>query len=470
MDHFARVRKLDYTRKLGVTVIITCLVLRLLFFCFYQPWTPDVERDRVLTMDALGYHLLAVSLVEHHRFIESDISNLDAIRPPLYPLFIAVIYKIAGQQPWLVLLIQVLLDCIACLLLFVALNRCLSPGIAFTASLLYALNPYQIWHCSVLASESLFIFLLIAFFFFVVNALTSQTRKRQRLFFALAAFFLGLSALVRPITLYIPVFLVIFLFIVYRRQAKQALICSLLVLLVFSLILLPWLTRNYLTYGHFSLSTSGSFNLLILNTASMVAAQQQRNLGRVQQELLAESVQMMKEEGKDPEKLNSFQKAEYWKKLSVQYITAHPVDFIKTYCTGVLRIFISLGTSGFLQMFDFPDPSENEKPNITREEKIKLLYTSTSTAFRVIAIILVIFLMAVYISMITGGITAWKKYRGETAVVLIFALLMALYFILITGAAGNVAARFKVPVLPFLFPFASIGFEKLGLFLKRRRK
>ncbi len=69
-------------------------------------------------VDALGYHQLAVNLLEHGAFSISTAPPLqpDAIRTPGYPAFIALVYLIFGVSPQAVLLLQVILDSLTALL------------------------------------------------------------------------------------------------------------------------------------------------------------------------------------------------------------------------------------------------------------------------------------------------------------------------------------------------------------------
>jgi len=55
---------------------------------------------------------------------------------------------------------------------------------------------------------------------------------------------------------------------------------------------------------------------------------------------------------------------------------------------------------------------------------------------------------------VVGLVISWSRYDRR---VLLFICLMSSYFILITGANGNV--RFKLPSLLFYLCFAGIGFE-----------
>ena len=96
---------------------------------------------------------------------------------------------------------------------------------------------------------------------------------------------------------------------VVQTQAKEALKYSLAVLIMFFLAISPWLIRNYHHFGRIAISSSGSHNLLVEYAVPMV--QQKRNQryeNCTRRALLAESEQKMRNDGLDPQNLNSFER------------------------------------------------------------------------------------------------------------------------------------------------------------------
>ncbi len=192
--------------------------------------------------------------------------------------------------------------------------------------------------------------------------------------------------------------------------------------------------------------------MLVLNAAPMEAARRGKPIRPVQKELLREAGEMMAAEGKDPQTLNPFEKAGYWKKLALQYMAKTPGNFLKTYGKGIFYIFVSLGTSGFNDILDLPQTPVDKAKYTNRLDKLKALNKTTL----LIAGILLLYLFSVYSGFIVGAIVSRGKYNGA---IILLSCLLALYFVVLTGAAGNLAARFKVPVLPFLFPLAAVGID-----------
>ena len=145
--------------KYVVIVLTVCIGVRLIFFGLVQPWNPQVEEQVILVDDAKGYHQLATTLIEDHRFALSGTDPPNAKRTPGYPLFIASAYSLFGPRPWTVLLVQILVDTLSCLLLLLTLARLFGQRVALISSFFYALNPPLILFSSRLLSEVLFVFL-----------------------------------------------------------------------------------------------------------------------------------------------------------------------------------------------------------------------------------------------------------------------------------------------------------------------
>ena len=438
------------TKYVGIILFI-CIGLRLIFFGFVQPWTPEVETQVILQFDAHLYHQLASTLIESHRFAYSSTGPPEALRTPLYPLLIAGFYLLFGHKPWIVLLVQILIDTLSCFLLLLTLSRLFDQRVALISSLFYALDPFLISHSSKLLSDVLFIFLLVAAFYLFSVAITAKSHRTALLSYGISSLFMGIATLVRPISQYIPLILVVFFFIYYRRL-KDIIKYSILCLFVFVLMLSPWFIRNYNTFGSFSLSTSGPYNLLVLNVVPMEMARRKQDALTVRCDLLGEAEKMIIADGKEPQKLNQFQRAEYWQRLAIKYITSDPFRFGQFYFLGIFHSFASLGTSTYAHMLRLPMTTSNMKGYANIFDLVKAFFREKGTTGLVIAGIIAPYLLISYLGLVVGLFISWKQYNKGP---LLFCLLLALYFIAIPGAGGH--ARFKLPSLPFYIPFVGIG-------------
>jgi hypothetical protein len=160
----------------------------------------------------------------------------DVVRTPGYPALIALV-KWLGQPLLMVLLIQCMLDVLNVLLVYAIARRLLPSTFgAVLAAACYAIHPACIVFASALLSETLFVTCLLAGLWLSLVAM-----KRGSLAAAMGGGMLGLSVLVRPVSIVVGPILAVWL--VVRRRAWRAAV----VLLVASLLpAVGWMGRNML--------------------------------------------------------------------------------------------------------------------------------------------------------------------------------------------------------------------------------
>ena len=439
-------------------LLFVCFGLRMILFGILQPWTPEIETQRVLQGDAIGYHELATTLVENHRFAYSNTGQPDALRTPLYPMFIAVIYSLFGVKPWIVLLTQIMIDTLSCFLLLVSLSRLFSRRVAFIASTLYALDPFLILYSTArLYSDTLFVFFLVAAFWFFSLARQGEISKKTLLNYGLSSLFLGLATLTRPISLFIIACFVVFFVVAYWNRPRIALTYALLSSLIFGLTLFPWFFRNYLTFGYFSFSTSGSFNSLE-DVVPMEMGIRHEDFAFVNESLFTEADKMMEADGLHPQDLNDFQKGPYWQKLAVSYIGNDPMAFGKSYLLGIYHTLFSRDAKFYAEFLGLPAVDFDIKayPNIFDLAKA-FLEKQGAVGLLIVFSVIVLDLLIMYVGAIIGLLTSWRRYNDKPTLLLI--ILLAVYFVLLTGPQGY--SRFRLPSIPFYLAFTGIGFSYL---------
>jgi 4-amino-4-deoxy-L-arabinose transferase-like glycosyltransferase len=452
----------EYVQLIGpryvAILLLVCVGLRIILFGISRPWTPGIETQRVLQDDAAGYHRLATTLIESHRFAFSNTEKPDAMRTPLYPMFIAAIYSLFGYKPWIVILTQILIDTISCFLLLVSLSRLFSRRVALIASTLYALDPFLILYSSTtLLSDTLFVFFLVAAFWFLSLARHGEISKKTLLNCGLSSLFLGLATLTRPISQFIIACFVVFFSVAYWKRPRIAITYALLSLLIFGLTLFPWVFRNYSTFGHFSLSTSDSYNLLILDVAPMEMGRRHEDSAAVRKSLLAEADKMMEADGLHSQDINEFQRAHYWRKLAVRYISNAPIAFGRSYLLGVFHTFCNLGTRDYAETLRLPAVDFDIKAYTNILDLAKAALEKKGAVGLLIGGAIAPYLLITYLGAIIGLLTSWRRQYDRPS--LLLTVLLAVYFVLITGVAG--LARFKLPSIPFYLAFTGIGFSYL---------
>lgn len=214
--------------------------------------------DALVVSDMRTYHLLAVSLIEKGYFgVESPWSY----RPPLYPFFLAAVYKAAGIGWPAVRIAQSGLGALSVLLLFLLGRGLIGEAPALLAALLAAFDPSLIHLSGVLLSESLYIPLSLLLLYFLQRGLGAG---RPGDFF-LAGVSGGFAALCRPAVLPFLV-LALLLFAAVRRSGKARRAAGIggwaLMLAAALLVIGPWTLRNYRVHRRFvPISTNGGVML-----------------------------------------------------------------------------------------------------------------------------------------------------------------------------------------------------------------
>jgi hypothetical protein len=173
-----------------------------------------------------------------------------AERGPIFPLYLALIFGLFGISKGVSLAVsmQAVLDTLNCWLVWKLawkLFRCRHTAVlaAFMWAIYLPGMIVDVW----LYSEPLFTLILCLFNLNMLLLMDDPSWPR----FLSAGILLGLATLCRPITLYFPLLLLPMLIWLFRRQAGKIGRYSLVFLFGFSLILSPWVLRNYLQFKKF---------------------------------------------------------------------------------------------------------------------------------------------------------------------------------------------------------------------------
>ncbi len=446
--------------KAILVILMICLVCRLIFFLAVKPWDQQVRDRIILKADALEYHQLAITMAQDHQFAYKKDGPTDTFRTPLYPLFVSLIYFAQGQpRPWTVLIIQILIDTASCLLLFFLLAKFLTKRIASYASLFYAVDPFFILYSITLLSDILFVFLCILGAIFFSVPLAREFKERSSVWIALCALTFGLATLVRPVAQFIPFIICFFLLYFLRKDMKKGLGLIMLFFLFFLLTLSPWMIRNLVRFGTPSLSTVGSYDLVILYVQPMEIERRGQPFGDVRKALLKEADQLMIRDGKDPQRMNEFQKDPYWRRLAFHYVAQYPFSFLKHFLFGILHTMGNLATGPYAELLQLSNKTSNFqiKGHSTISGLIKGWFNQKSRGEIGIGLTIALYSTGSYFLWALGLIVFWKTWRHQPF--LWFSLLMTFYFIFIAGSAG--LARYKLPAVPFYLAFVGLGLHHI---------
>lgn len=242
-----------------ITILLLALILRIAFVLnlpleFIQKWESD----------AGVYRSIAVNLINTHTY-GREVGIADAQDPPLYPFFLALIYKLfgAGKTAIIVIrLVQSFLGVLTCLLVYLIATRIFNQKIGILSSLIVAVHPAIIAYTGLHLTETLFTFLLSLFILYFIKSYFVYSISTKDTF--LCGLFWSLTVLDREELLLFPPFIILGLFWIgkgFKGVAKYAIVFLAGALIILS----PWITRNYINFHEFVPVTKGGGEVLYVS-------------------------------------------------------------------------------------------------------------------------------------------------------------------------------------------------------------
>ena len=227
-----------------ILLFCTAAVLRIAYFLTYGIWN---------TGDTPDYVDIAKNLVFNHAFAFTNPDGsffYTAFRPLLYPALIAAVWT--GDIPRLkiVAAIQTILSCLTVVIIYLIARKHFNRLIAMVSALLFALSPMSIRFTSIIYTETLFTFLLVAACYFWGNKMSKA-----------AGILFGLALLTRPIVFPFLLLLPLISFLPSFKDMRRSLFT---ITLISVLVALPWIARNSLLFGQPTLTQSSGYGTSLL--------------------------------------------------------------------------------------------------------------------------------------------------------------------------------------------------------------
>lgn len=213
-------------------------------------WIVITQVPPIATGDAAWYHGRAVSIAEG---LGMAVDGVPTARfGPTYIVFLAMLYKVFGVAPVLGQIGNVIFSVAVVYLTYAIARQLYDETIARTASLLMAIFPGQIPFAGVSLSEPMFGVLFLAGFLLSIKK--SETGKGVWQGLSIGALFAA-AALTRPVTfLYLPLSPLV----TFARGAsvRKAITLHALAFVGVSILLAPWVYRNYKVFHAFIPATT----------------------------------------------------------------------------------------------------------------------------------------------------------------------------------------------------------------------
>lgn len=461
-------------------------------------------------VDSANYHRVAQGIAEG-KGISLSSGQPNFYRLPGYPIFIAGLYKIFGQNPEKVLWVQVILGAFIPLLIFF-LSLVLFPNYLFLAqcaSVYSAFHLGLILYSGFFMTETLFLilFLLFSIFFFKrvhlwfcstqeqllansppslhmpflpepLNEVSSFTQgyaqfhqmsnedaivytRGDEVFkgLVLAGLFLGLASMVRPVGHYL-VALSLMILLFSNDGWCQFLKKSLTFFIPWLLVVTPWLLRNYLLLGHIFFHTLPGGHFLYLSASRVAMNAYDISYQQARERLGKEVAQVIQQqENALGNPLNEIEKCYAHEQVAKKYFRDYPLTTLKIWITDMLRTCLSLYSAELLYL----EAGRKEINYFDNGRSVWSVFARyifppvDSIALKIVVWAEIIFFLFMLIGFFGGLMNlVWllclQKAHIEVACSWFKVLPYMALFIVIALAGGY--ARMRLPIEPFLIIFS----------------
>ena len=446
--------------KRNETVILAAVLalafgLRLLVALLPPLWNANAPLDP----DSADYIALAKGLVDSFSYGSSQFEGLN--RMPGYPLFLAIAMvpcKLLGVDGWqtLALLLQSLIDTCSCLLLWMILRFRLGCGewAALFGMLLQALSALALVSCAKILSETLFTFLLLGTFWFLLPCLERKTELSSKIIYsaAFAGLLWGLACFTRvallPLT---PLAALALCLLPGRRIAKASAF-----LLPVALLIGCWSVRNGVAAGYWGTSIVSSINLYRYDAAAMEAKRSGRPFAEVQAEF----------DAKAPQGVRQAEYAAFCKREGSKAALAHPVSFVAVHIRGMV-VSLLPGEGDLLKSFGCEIGGNGTLSVIMSEGFVAGLRRYLNGNWWAVPLALPSILLLLLKYALAAGFALDLRTVKERWLPLLVLAACAAWLLFAGGAAAT--PRFRAPVEPLLAIFASLAVAWLAAFCAKLR-
>ncbi len=177
-----------------------------------------------------------------------------SFRAPGFPLFLAGIYKLFGVNYFAARVAFSLIGAMTVVILFLAARRFTSEPWALLCAFLLALYPHHAYYSIHFLSEPLYTLLLLSATWCLLYPADKLCIGRT----ILAGVLFGMTALIRPLVLLLMPMIAIWAVLHYRKRWRLAAVSVLIIAAVQILTMAPWAMRNHRVHGTFmSMTTNG---------------------------------------------------------------------------------------------------------------------------------------------------------------------------------------------------------------------
>lgn len=445
--------------------------------------------------DFTEYWTLAKNVTDGHGFSLRNAEPFEpsALRAPGYPLFLAVSYALTGGTV-LASILQILLYAFFGVLVYWVLRELeIGEKLAMVAGVMSLFEPDIASTAIYLISDTLFNVLLLGSFLVFLKAYKG---RNYRLFYT-ASLLLGVSAIVRPISLAVwGIYAVVWLCSGIRPFFSRRNIRIYLMALLLAVIpAAPWVVRNYIEFGVPRFSSADTYNLYTIIVPQIVSLRDHISYADARSNLLNDFL-------KDPSLAplpaiqnvgHSVNRAEFLMADNFTYqpwmqerfneaIQRNPGYYAEAVARSTVEFFTQVNWLTPLEHWELLRPSyqpeisfmdelrENGLGGLARETIRRFSCgVDCIASFGLVALGRLVWVVLTLFS-IAGAIVWYRRMPHLRPLIIasvLFVLLIVLLHVFFIGML--VQPRYRIPLAPFFFGFALIALQLIWQKITKRR-
>ncbi|MBF0216699.1 MAG: glycosyltransferase family 39 protein [Candidatus Omnitrophica bacterium] len=274
----------------------------------------------------------------------------DGMREPLYPMFLAVVYRLFGFNDVAVYLIQALLYSLSAFILYRASLEIADERTSILAGFIFALCPFTAYYCGMIYAEILATFLLVT----VTYLLTRYVRTGGVLALVIAGLLTGCLILTKRMYVFYPFAVAGALFLRRRPNIRRKALEIIVIIFTMAAVMAPWAMRNYATFGRFIPLVNGYGPGVFFYISTVQFKGNLTGVGYENNPLVLEQFeQMFQEGGFSPAEKESFPfvpgSSAICFKYAIKNIQDDPADYVAGLIKKIPRLFVHVYSPGHEQ-------------------------------------------------------------------------------------------------------------------------
>ena len=233
----------------------------IVFFAFILSFILLLFTAEPMQRDSYSYEVIGINIANGYGYV--DDSHMPTMeREPVYPFFLACVYSVFGQHHFPVQIIQIILFLLTILLIYKTAGVIFDEKTALYSMAITGFFPTLLNYPAYILSETVFIFLLSLSMFGCVKIYFSGKTG----YYVLTGVALALTALCKSVMLPFIFIFIITLILLVRSKIKNYRKLSInigVMIFVYTCFIGPWMYRNHLNFGTFSLRAGSEAALCV---------------------------------------------------------------------------------------------------------------------------------------------------------------------------------------------------------------